>query len=78
MTPATFQAIRQSMAARGIDDRALAALICVNPDRAGQTFSDWKHARRTIDPARAKLLRAYADGALALDWVPRDNSPDTV
>lgn len=68
MTPAEFQTIRQDMAARGIDDRALAALLCLNPDRAGQTFSDWKRGVRTIEPIRAKVLRAYHSGALALDW----------
>lgn len=65
MTPAEFQAARQSL---GLPDRDLARLIEVSEARATQTFSDWSRGVTGIDRAKARLLRAYLGGYRPPDW----------
>ena len=70
MTPAEFQQARQSL---GLPAPDLARLLGISPPRGVQTFSDWVTGKRNIDPARARLLRAYLDGYRPEDWPEKES-----
>jgi DNA-binding transcriptional regulator YiaG len=65
MTPEDFQQARQSL---GLSAPDLARVLGVSPTRARQTFSDWSRGAKTMDPARARLVRAYLAGYRPPDW----------
>jgi DNA-binding transcriptional regulator YiaG len=65
MTSAEFAQARQTLGLRNAD---LARVLDLSPARASQTFSDWLRGVQAIDPARARLIRAYLDGYRPADW----------